>query len=133
MGVTAGTAGTARWRPRAPQAHPAEQRPAIARARKKTSGCAHGAGENEARLNHNQRAYWMVIISNRWCVGRSMGCDWPHVVEDLTSVWWWCGGASCARRPLRLSLRLELLGALITFGAALFAVLGKERGIDPCT
>jgi len=31
----------------------------------------------------------------------------------------------------RLSLRLEILGALITFGAALFAVLGKQNGIDP--
>jgi len=24
--------------------------------------------ENEDRLNHNQRAYWMVQMTNRWCV-----------------------------------------------------------------
>jgi len=28
-------------------------------------------------------------------------------------------------------LRLELLGTLITFGAALSAVLAKSKGIDP--
>jgi ABC-type multidrug transport system fused ATPase/permease subunit len=27
-----------------------------------------GADENAARVNHNQRAYWMVQISNRWYV-----------------------------------------------------------------
>lgn len=32
-----------------------------------------------------------------------------------------------------LSLRLELLGNVITFAAAIFAVVGKDRGLNPGT
>lgn len=52
---------------------------------------------NDRKINYNQRAYWIVQVTNRW-----------------------------------LSLRLEFLGNLITFSAALFAVIGKANGVNPC-
>ena len=82
-------------------------------------------GENELRLNHNQRAYWIVQVTQRWYVH-------AHRLAHrcrLTKAALRRGGAT----GRRLSLRLEILGALITFGSALFAVLGKSSGIDPCT
>lgn len=87
------------------------------------------AGENENRLNYNQRAYWLVQVSHRWygaAVRKKGGRGRATCPVDAQPC-------ACGRRGVhrRLSLRLEILGALISFGAALFAVLGKHNGIDP--
>ena len=36
------------------------------------------AGQNETRLNYNQRAYWMVQVTNRWYVDQAPALSVGH-------------------------------------------------------
>lgn len=79
------------------------------------------AADNEQRINYNQRAYWMVQATNRWCAAHRAAPPRPR--RPLT-------GDLFTFPFVRLSLRLEILGTLLTFASALFAVLGRERGLS---
>ena len=56
----------------------------------------------------------------------------PHTHTCARGRWGSCAAFAVAKHLNRLSLRLEILGALITFSAAIFAVI-KKGEIDSGT
>ena len=57
--------------------------------------------------------------------GRVQPHTHTHTHTCARGRWGSCAAFAVAKHPCRLSLRLEILGALITFSAAIFAVIKK--------